>query len=422
MAHDQTDSLEKITSADVAVVGAGPAGLAAALALATAGCNTVCVGQRFNNDPARPDTRTTALLQASTRFLENLGVWPLCAEQAASLRAIRMIDDTGRLLRAPEVTFDCCELQTGSFGQNIINSDLVEALLKKAGMLPSLQLIETAGAKIAQITSQGVQIETAEGQRIEARLVAAADGRNSGCRDAAGIETKSWSYKQTAIACNFDHSKTHNNCSNEFHGVAGPFTTVPLPGNASSLVWVERPDEAARLMELDTEAIKGRITQRLHGLLGDVTDVGPRAAFPLSGLTPVTFARNRVALIGEAAHVIPPIGAQGLNLGFRDAAALAEYASAAIQAGRDPGSDAVLADYNKARRGDVLSRTAAVDLLNRSLLADAIPLQLLRGAGLHLLKRIAPLRKFAMQQGVAPSLNLPELMRERPRDANIQGA
>lgn len=421
MSQDKSDNLMGTIDADVTVIGAGPAGLAAALALAAAGCNTICVGQRFNNDPARPDTRTTALLQASIRFLQNLDVWPLCAEHAAPLEAIRMIDDTGRLLRAPEVKFDCRELRTGPFGQNIINSDLVAALLERARMLPSLRLIETDKATITRFSSHGVRVETVEGQVIDARLVAAADGRNSGCRAAAGIGTRSWSYEQTAIACNFDHSEPHNNCSNEFHGVAGPFTTVPLPGNASSLVWVERPDEASRLMQLGEEAISDQITQRLHGLLGDVTNVGPRAAFPLSGLTPVAFARNRVALIGEAAHVIPPIGAQGLNLGFRDAAALAEHATAAIQADRDPGSDSVLADYNKARRGDILSRTAAVDLLNRSLLADAIPLQLLRGAGLHLLKRIAPLRKLAMQQGVAPSLNLPKLMRDEPRGANLPG-
>ncbi|MDH3580878.1 MAG: FAD-dependent monooxygenase, partial [Hyphomicrobiales bacterium] len=149
----------------------------------------------------------------------------------------------------------------------------------------------------------------------------------------------------------------------------------------------------------------------LHGILGSVSQVGPRAHFPLAGLTPQVFARNRIALVGEAAHVFPPIGAQGLNLGFRDAAALAEQVGHALANDGDPGAAAVMSAYNRNRRSDVLTRTAAVDLLNRSLLSGLLPLQMARGAGLHLLKSIAPLRQFIMRQGVAPSRNLPPLMR-----------
>ncbi len=421
MMENGTNNTKTAIAADAVVVGAGPAGLAAAIALGASGCKTVCVGQKFNADPARPDTRTTALLQTSVLFLRNLGVWHRCAEKAAPLTAIRMIDDTGRLLRAPDIEFHSDELGTGPFGHNIINSDLVGALLETAQSVPLLRLIETRSAAITRIAADHVHVETAEGQRIDARLVAAADGRNSGCRDAAGIATKSWAYEQTAMACNFEHTEPHGSCSNEFHRMAGPFTTVPLPGNASSLVWVERPDTASSLMQIGDEEFRERIAERLHGLLGQVTGVGPRASFPLSGLTPAAFARNRVSLVGEAAHVIPPIGAQGLNLGFRDAATLAEHASRAVTAGRDPGSDAALSAYHNARRGDVLTRTIAVDLLNRSLLADAVPLQALRGAGLHLLKRIAPLRRLAMRQGVAPALNLPELMQGQPAGASVSG-
>jgi 2-octaprenyl-6-methoxyphenol hydroxylase len=402
---------------DVAVIGAGPTGLAAALALASAGCRTVCAGQKFNPDPARPDTRTTALLQASVRFLRNLGIWDECAPHAAPLEGIRIIDDTGGLIQAPEVTFHCSELGDEPFGYNIVNTDLVAALSNAAHGNALLEPMETRSAEISRIADDGVTVKLAEGQALEAGLVVAADGRNSVSRVAAGITTRGWTYEQTALACNFQHTRPHDNFSNEFHCSAGPFTTVPLPRMASSLVWVQRPGEAERLMELDDHAFCAEIEQRLHGVLGTVTDVGPRAAFPLSGLTPSAFACNRVALVGEAAHVIPPIGAQGLNLGFRDAATLAEIAGRALETSGDPGSPEALKAYHEARRADILTRTAAVDLLNRSLLTDLVPVQILRGAGLHLLKGVAPLRRFVMRQGVAPQTGLPALMRAVPGDA-----
>ena len=399
---------------DIIVVGGGPAGLAAAMAAGSANCHTLCAGQRFSADPARPDTRTTALLQASVRFLVNLGVWPHCERHAAALDRIRIIDDTGALITAPEIEFDSRELGDEPFGYNIANTDLVAALRRAAADVEQLHLVETAGATVESIDRDKLAVALSEGQSVETKLVAAADGRKSGCRAAAGITTRSWSYDQTALACNFEHSAVHDNCSNEFHRPAGPFTTVPLPGKASSLVWVERPGEVKRLMSLDDGEFAAEIEARLHGILGTVRSAGPRAAFPLSGLTPSCFARNRVMLIGEAAHVIPPIGAQGLNLGFRDAAALAQFSGAAMAEQGDPGTAHALRAYDRARRSDVLTRTAAVDLLNRSLLTTLLPVQALRGAGMHVLKAVAPVRRYLMRQGVAPDANLPDLMMKSP--------
>jgi 2-octaprenyl-6-methoxyphenol hydroxylase len=164
-------------------------------------------------------------------------------------------------------------------------------------------------------------------------------------------------------------------------------------------------------MALDEEAIARARERNLHGLLGPVGHVGPRAAFPLSGLSATKLASNRIALIGEAGHVIPPIGAQGLNLGFRDAATLAENVAGALTEGADPGSDKIMRAYGRARSRDVTSRTYAVDILNRSLLSDVLPVRLARGFGLHLLKSIAPLRQFVMRQGLAPTADMPGLMR-----------
>ncbi|RMF10016.1 MAG: UbiH/UbiF family hydroxylase, partial [Alphaproteobacteria bacterium] len=219
------------------VIGTGPAGLAAALALAQADFATLCTGPGTDPAQQRPDTRTTALLAESIRFLETLGVWQDCKPNAAPLEHIRIIDDTGRLLRAPEVTFSARELGEDAFGYNIANTDLVRTLLEHAARRDKLTLVETARAAAVSLETEQVRIQTAEGGEIEARLIAAADGRNSDCRARAGIHTRSWSYPQTAIACNFSHpDEPHGNVSNEFHREAGPFTTVPLPGRNSSLV------------------------------------------------------------------------------------------------------------------------------------------------------------------------------------------
>ena len=395
---------------DVAVIGAGPAGLTAALALASTGCRTVIAGPPFNPDPKRPDTRTTALLRGSVQLLKNIGIWDLAREHAAPLEIIRILDDTGRLLRAPEVAFDSSEIGGEPFGYNIANTALVAALLAHAGTLKGLEFIDTEAATSIVPDRDGVQVSLKEGRTFSARLVAGADGRNSLCRKAAGLKTSSWSYKQMALACNFEHSEHHENASNEFHRPSGPFTTVPLPGCNSSLVWVEAPDEAKRLLALPDAAIACEIEQRLQGCLGTITNVGPRAAFPLSGMKLNKFAANRIALVGEAAHVIPPIGAQGLNLGFRDVAALADCAGAALGRDGDPGSGETIRAYNRARRVDVASRTLAVDLLNRSLISGFLPIQAARGIGLHLLSGVGPLRRLFMREGLAPQTGLPKLM------------
>jgi len=394
---------------NVAVVGAGPAGLTTAISLASVGYRTAIAGPPYNPDPSQPETRTTALLQASVRLLQNTGVWQLCENDATPLEMIRLIDDTGRLLRAPEVTFDCNELGGEPFGYNIPNTALVSALYQRAGSLSGLTLIETAGATKVEPGETHVCITLAEGQKFTAALLAAADGRKSLCRDAASIGTKHWSYPQKALAFNFSHSEPHKNCSNEFHRPAGPFTTVPLPGNNSSLVWVETPEEADHLLSLSAPAIIEIMEERLQGLLGTIVDIGPRGAFPLTGMSVERYASNRIALIGEAAHVIPPIGAQGLNLGFRDAAALAGCVSDYSQL-NDAGADKVLQTYGLSRRNDVSSRTFAVDLFNRSLISDYLPVHAARGLGLHMMNSIGPLRRLFMREGLASNSRLPKLM------------
>ena len=377
-------------NAAIAVVGGGPVGLTAALALADAGRDVTLIAPI---EPP-PDQRTAALLVGSVALLERLGVSAELQAMAAPLRRIRIADGTRRLLRAPEVTFDAGEIGLPAFGYNVANADLVAALeraVAKRGVIRKNALADSA------IVKGNVTIRLSTGQSVTAGLVVAADGRRSRMRDAAGIEVDTWSYDQAALVCNVRHTLPHRDTSTEFHTEHGPFTLVPLAGNRSSLVWVDRPQESSRRLALPDDAIAAEIEERSASILGAVVVEGSRQVFPLSGMTARRFAASRVAVVGEAAHLFPPIGAQGLNLGLRDVAALVDVVGEAP----DPGDAGHLVAYDRARRAEVLSRTVAVDALNRTLLTDFLPVQALRGFGLFMLDRIPALRYAAMRRGLA---------------------
>jgi 2-octaprenyl-6-methoxyphenol hydroxylase len=391
-------------TAEVAVVGGGPAGLVAAIALATAGVDTLLIAP-----PAEPDHRTTALLAGSVTALETLGVWPGCMPHAAPLRKIRLIDATQRLIRAPEVLFTAAEIDLDAFGHNIENRHLIAALEARAAAL-KLSRITSAALSIASDAASAT-IKYANGE-ARVKLVIGADGRRSLCRAAAGIGTNiRRTYPQTALTLNLAHARPHDDTSTEFHTESGPFTLVPLPGRRSSLVCVVDPARAAELAAMSDAELAHEIERRAHSLLGAMTIEPGRGIFPLAIETADAFARDRVALVGEAAHVVPPIGAQGLNLGLRDGATIAELVAEARRQNFDIGAPEVLARYDAQRRADVTSRSIAVDLLNRSLLTDFLPAQGARGLSLYLVDRIGPLRRALMREGVAPAASQPRLMR-----------
>jgi 2-octaprenyl-6-methoxyphenol hydroxylase len=394
-----------------AVVGGGPAGLAAALCLGRLGLVTALVGPAHRPAGGDNDQRTAALFTGSVELLRNLGAWSDIRPESEPIEAIRIIDDTGALLRAPEVVFTAAEVGLDVFGANIPNRALV-AGLRKAALSPgsNVVFVETDGVSRVEGGEASAILHLKEGGRIAAGLVAGADGRRSVCREGAQIGVRTWDYPQSALVCSFAHERPHKRISTEFHRPAGPCTTVPLPGNASSLVWVETRDEALRLAGLDEEAFRKELEARLQGLLGSVGTIGPRAVFPLSGLAAEAFARNRVALVGEAGHVVPPIGAQGLNLGLRDGAALADCVADALREGRDPGGAETLEAYGRARHSDVSSRIFGIDILNRSLISGWLPVHLARGLGLHALRAIGPLRRVLVREGLDHALAKPSLM------------
>ena len=396
---------------DIIVVGGGPAGLTTALSLATLDLDIVLIAP-FHG-ASRTDRRTTALLGGSVDLMVALGAWPRLGSLAAALTGIRIIDDRGGILRAPEVLFRASELGLERFGANVANADLVAVLLEQ---VQSDRLITVVDGAARTITHEAdcARVTLDDGRTILSRLLVGADGRASPARAAAGVATRTWSYPQTAIVATFAHSRDHGGISTEFHRLAGPLTTVPLQmaaGPASSLVWVETPAEAGRLAMLNDDAFASELGERLQGLLGRVGSIAGRQTFPLSGLAATALTGPRTALVGEAAHVLPPIGAQGLNLGLRDAAALADCVGDGMAAGEAIGSPAMLARYLASRGPDIAARTTAVDLLNRSLLDDFLGAQAARGLGLHALANVPPLRRAAMRQGLEPIGARPRLMR-----------
>lgn len=396
---------------DILVIGSGPAGLATALGLSRLKVGITCFGPEILPAAENPDTRTIALFQGAIEFLKNLGVWEGCIEHSTKLRTIRILDNTKRLIRAPETVFNASELGLEAFGYNIPNAILIEKLYQALLKTNPEAYVETSAVTGLSYTDRKIVAKTAEGSSYAGKLVVGADGRKSISRDTAKIKTVSWRYPQTALVFNFAHSLPHEEISNEFHGENGPCTTVPLAGNNSSLVLVEKPNEIQRLNALDDEQLALELEKRMHGLLGEISSIGKRAQFPLSGLTAKTFAQNRIALIGEAAHVIPPIGAQGLNLGLRDAATLIETLENQSVTQNDYGCQKILTAYDSARRGDVWSRTVAVDLLNRSLLSGFLPVQAFRSMTFGFINNFSPLRRFLMRQGMQPDFALPSLMK-----------
>ena len=388
-------------SFDVVVVGAGLAGLAAALGFARAGLSAVCVGRLERSAPGR----TVAVHGQSLDILEGLGVLAQIEANAAPMRVMRLVDDTGSLFAPRPVDFRASEIGLDLFGWNIDNGELASILARALGPEHFIAA-DVCGFEFGAGTAR---LALSDSRALEAALVVAADGRNSPSRKAANIDSTVSGFGQTALTLTLKHSRPHDDASTEFHTREGPFTLVPLPPapdapNRSSLVWLMRDETAVRLRALSDRELAEEIRRRSHAMLGEVEIESGRGGFPMTVLRAAALTGRRLALVGDAAHTFPPIGAQGLNLGLRDGAEIVAQAARARDEGRDIGGEATLAAYAAARRPDIALRTAGVGALNRSLLTSFWPVDFARGAGLAALAALPPLRRAAIREGLKPFL------------------
>jgi 2-octaprenyl-6-methoxyphenol hydroxylase len=397
---------------DVVIGGGGFVGLSLGLALARGGLEVAVA------DPVPPpeaeapqfDGRVSALSAASVRLLRALGVWDGLQASAQPIESILVTD--AKLGEAPSpfsLYFDHRELGA-PLGFIVENRILRQALFAAAGRTPHLTLIAPAAAVSLAPAANGITVALSNGTELTARLAVAADGRASPLRALMGIGVVRWAYKQTGIVATVQHRAPHKGTAYEHFLPSGPFAILPLTGNRSSLVWTEREDLAAQMMQLDHAAFDAEIARRFGAHLGATKAEGPRWSYPLHFHLARSYVQPRFALTGDAAHGIHPIAGQGLNLGLKDAAALSDVVLETVSLGLDPGGLVALQRYERWRRFDSFVMAAATDGLNRLFSNDIAPLRLLRDLGLGTVDRIGPLRRFFLRQAGGEAGTLPKLM------------
>ena len=390
------------------IVGGGHAGLLLALALDRAGLAVTLV----EAEPvqavldARFDGRALALMYGSKRVLDALGLWPALADVAEPIWSVRVAD----LGSGASVAYDAREVGPHPFGYGIENRTLRQRLLALVQRRPGITIV--APARLARIErSAGLVAATLEdGRRLTGALVVGADGRGSTVRTLSGIGIERWSYPQTALTLAVRHTRTHQSRVREYLRPGGPLALLPLSHDLCSVTWIERSPEAARLLE-DRSGLLAALRERIGDELGLAAICGCPAGYPLSAHRARRFAGPRVALVGDAAHAVHPIHAQGFNLGVRDVAALAEVLVDAARQGQDLGSGEVLVRYDRWRQADARLVVGLTDGLNRLFSNDLAPARLIRGIGLNALGALAPLRHLAMRRGMGLAGNLPKLAR-----------
>ena len=395
--------------ADVLIVGGGMVGTTLAIALASAGVSVAIIDRDTPEQIAAParDGRASAIASGSQAVLDVLGVWPRVARAAQPILEVR-VSDTDSLLFLHYDHRDLGDKPLGAIVENHVIRHALNARL--AELLYARVIGGRTVASLARDAHRAVAVLD-DGARIAARLAIAADGRNSPLRREAGIDIVEWTYPQTGIVCTVRHERDHRGIAHERFLPAGPFAILPLSGKRASLVWTERADIARTILALDDAAFAAELALRFGDFLGALDVEGKRYAHPLSLLHAQSYIAPRLALAGDAAHAIHPIAGQGLNLGLRDVAALAEVIVDALRLGLDPGSTAVLAGYERWRRFDNTVMMAVTDSLNRLFSNRSTPLRLARDTGLAAVNQMPGLKRLFMRHAMGLVGDLPRLVR-----------
>ncbi|MGA8386978.1 MAG: ubiquinone biosynthesis hydroxylase [Pseudolabrys sp.] len=398
--------------AEVVIGGAGFAGLALAIALRQG------LGDPFTVTVADPalaharskDPRASAIAAAARRLFEAIGVWGAVAENAQPILDMVVTDSKLDDAARPAFLTFGGEVEEGEpFAHMIENRHLVDALAEKAKSL-GVELRATPVAGFAA-GANSTEVQFADGETITARLLVGADGARSLIREQAGIATHGWNYDQSAIVTTVAHEREHNGRAEEHFLPAGPFAILPLTGRRCSIVWTETSGEADRIVALPDNEFHGELEKRFGLQLGDIEVIGPRRAFPLGLFTARTFIGERLALVGDAAHIIHPIAGQGLNMGLRDVAALAEAIADTARLGLDPGGPEVLERYQRWRRFDTMTMGVATDGLNRLFSNHSDALRLVRDIGLGLVERMPMLKRMFIREAAGVTGDVPKLLK-----------
>jgi 2-octaprenyl-6-methoxyphenol hydroxylase len=403
--------------AELVIAGAGLTGMLLGIACAGAGLEVTVVDPQ---DPAAMlelgfDGRSSAIAYGSRLVFDGIALWPDIASEAEPIREIRVADDDSPLF----LHYDSRDLDPGSKGETplgyiVENRVLRRALYERARALPNLQLLAPRRVAALETSATGAIAVLDGGNRLRARLVAAADGKESPLRRAAGIRAIEWRYRQTGIVTTVAHARPHRGIAVEHFLPAGPFAILPMTGNRSSIVWTEDADLAPRLLALPEAEFAAELRARFGGFLGEIEPIGPRWAYPLGLLQAERYVSQRLALVGEAAHVIHPIAGQGLNIAIRDVAALAELIVDQRRRGLDIGDDSVLEQYQRRRRADALLLAAVTDGLNRLFSNTIPPVRLARDLGLAIVNRLPPLKRLLMHHAMGTLGDRPRLARGEP--------
>ncbi len=392
----------------VLLIGGGPVGAVLAAAFDGAGVPTVVVDVR---DPriAPPDTfdgRAYAIALGSRRVLEGVGLWDALPEAPAPIDHIRVSDGESPL----HLHYDHQALAGAPFGFMVEARFLGRAIAERLAGLGRVDVLAPARLEALERGEHGVTATLEDGRRIRARLAVGADGRNSWTRRSAGLRVSGWSYDQTAIVCTIGHKRDHGCVAHERFLPSGPFAILPLSGRHCSIVWTERAERAPAFLALDDEAFLAAVAERFGDFLGALRLVGPRWSYPLGLQFAERPVARRLALIGDAAHVIHPLAGQGLNMGIRDAAALAEVVVDAHRLGLDIGSTAVVSRFGRWRRFDNALMAASTDGINRLFSNDLGLLRAARRVGMAAVDRMPMLKRHLVQQAMGLAGDLPRLV------------